>query len=456
MATEAHRRIIKLTPAGRKRTTAPRAQTPQSEAPPLIPKDSPEYLNKLIRRDLLNGAHVNHRDVFPTLTTSPSVDLELYALVGLLFRSFVNRWYKSLSDDTELINELIRVVAHVTRDLEKRLADVDVLELLLDDVPLVLDEHLSAYRKVTRELGSSFLQFDTIDSAFDHVSPHMALQDTSTSRELYLKILARNILEKLLPKEEAKSMMVNRFMNALVGDLLFRIIVDKTSQPYQIFEIISMCCQLVLDQDDMPQETPQSNYDKAHSFFSSISHFIAYTTSVNITTNTTSYRPFTSFYLPHFLNNLFMVNTFRPVLYATLKATTPIFRTERVKHMLFNLLQNKLINPLKSDTLLLKILKAARKNLFPLDEDMGPPRIEPIPDEFEVIRQTAKDNLKRVCTKYHYACYLLLATNDMELDDVLDDFLTSLEHRRINEHLVLKLMDLIVMRLFPELCDVKT
>lgn len=452
MATEAHRlsrqRIVKLTSSGKaKRPTASRPQTPHSDTP-VIPKDSKEYINRLIRRDLLSNAKINPHEVLPTLTCSPAVDLELYALIGLFFQSFVNSWYLSLSTDTEFISELITFVAHVTRDLETRVMKVNVAQLLLDDIPLLLDEHLIAYRKVTRELGTSFLQFDTIDSAFDYVCPHKALGEIP--RDVYLRILAHNVLERLLPKDESKSHLVKKFMDSLLSDLLLRIIVDKVSQPYQIFEIISLVCRVLSAEKDEP--TPlQSSFDKLQSVLISLSHFIAHMTSVNTRPDVKPQRRVVLYHLPHFLNRIFMVNTFRPVLYSTIKSLTPLFLTERVDHIINNLVQNKLVNSIRSESLVLKVLRAARNNLFPTDEGMGPPRIEPTPEEFEQIRQTAKCNMREVCMKYSWASYAFIATSDAELDDVLDDFLTSLEHERINEHLTLRVLDLLVVRCFPEI-----
>ena len=467
MATDAHRltrqRIVKLTSTGRaKKLVQSRPRTPQNETPQLS-KDSPEYLNRLVQRDLLKGASQAHcLEVLPELTGSKRVDLELYALIGLLFRNFVNRWYTSLTDDdTDFVKELIKVISQVARDLEQRVLQVDLLQLVFDDIPVVLDEHLLAYRKINRELGSSYLQFDTIDSAFDYLCPHKALGsdiDDTAARALYLKLLSKNILQILLPKEQRNSQLVTKFMNSLLGDMLLNIIVDKLSQPYQIFEIITLVCELLLSEEpqaaaDTAETTSKdSNYDILQSMMSSFSHFIAYSTSLN-TGNKNDYRPMVTLQMAHFLNDLFLVSSSRPVLYATLKSLSPILKMEKANPVLCNILQNLVIKPMRSDHLVATIIKTSRNVLFPQDDEMGPPRVEPTPQEFETIRQTTKDKLKLVCRKYQLISYALLTTNEVELDDVLDDFLTSLEHLRINENLVLRLLDLVVTRLFPELCQ---
>jgi sorting nexin-19 len=62
--------------------------------------------------------------VLPALTSSPNVDLELYALIAVIFRDFVHKWYGQITSDTAFVDEVVTVVAHVTRALEERLRKV--------------------------------------------------------------------------------------------------------------------------------------------------------------------------------------------------------------------------------------------------------------------------------------------------------------------------------------------
>ena len=62
--------------------------------------------------------------VLPALTSSANVDLELYALLAVIFRDFVQKWYGQITSDTAFVDEVVTVVAHVTRALEERLRKV--------------------------------------------------------------------------------------------------------------------------------------------------------------------------------------------------------------------------------------------------------------------------------------------------------------------------------------------
>jgi len=66
--------------------------------------------------------------VLPALTSSTAVDLELYALIAVIFRDFVHKWYAQITNDVLFVEEVITVIAHVTRALEERLRRVRSLD----------------------------------------------------------------------------------------------------------------------------------------------------------------------------------------------------------------------------------------------------------------------------------------------------------------------------------------
>jgi PXA domain len=63
-------------------------------------------------------------EVLPALTSNAHVDLELYALIAVIFRDFVHKWYLQITNDVAFVEEVIVVIAHVTRALETRLRKV--------------------------------------------------------------------------------------------------------------------------------------------------------------------------------------------------------------------------------------------------------------------------------------------------------------------------------------------
>jgi transcription termination factor NusB len=77
------------------------------------------------------------------LTSSNAVDLQLYAIISVIIKEFVQVWYTKITPDQVFVNEAIQIIAHCTRGLEQRLRKVDLEALILDEVPALLDAHLT-------------------------------------------------------------------------------------------------------------------------------------------------------------------------------------------------------------------------------------------------------------------------------------------------------------------------
>lgn len=55
------------------------------------------------------------------ITSSKTVDLELYTYLALLVRDFIHPWYRLITNDQDLTTELIKVLVLIIQKLEKRL-----------------------------------------------------------------------------------------------------------------------------------------------------------------------------------------------------------------------------------------------------------------------------------------------------------------------------------------------
>jgi hypothetical protein len=82
-------------------------------------------------------------ELLPPLTSSNEVDLQLYALLAIIIKDFVYTWYTKITPDHVFVDEVVQIVAHCTRALEQRLRKVDLEALLLDEIPLLVDAHVT-------------------------------------------------------------------------------------------------------------------------------------------------------------------------------------------------------------------------------------------------------------------------------------------------------------------------
>jgi hypothetical protein len=78
----------------------------------------------------------------PPLTSRNDVDLQLYALIAIILREFVQNWYAKITPDETFVAEIVQIIAHITRALEQRLRKVDLESLLFDELPELLDRHV--------------------------------------------------------------------------------------------------------------------------------------------------------------------------------------------------------------------------------------------------------------------------------------------------------------------------
>jgi hypothetical protein len=133
-------------PIPRPETSASRQNTRQlSSSDPL----SERATLLLIRRTLCTQLGDKGRStplpidqLLPPLTSSNEVDLQLYALISIIIREFVQAWYSKITPDQVFVEEVVKIIAHITRAVEQRLRNVDLESLLLDELPELLETHL--------------------------------------------------------------------------------------------------------------------------------------------------------------------------------------------------------------------------------------------------------------------------------------------------------------------------
>jgi len=84
-------------------------------------------------------------DLLPPLTSSNEVDLQLYAIISVIIKDFVQTWYTKITPDHEFVDEIVQIIAHCTRGLEQRLRRVDLESLLLDEIPALFHAHIESW-----------------------------------------------------------------------------------------------------------------------------------------------------------------------------------------------------------------------------------------------------------------------------------------------------------------------
>lgn len=171
-------------------------------------------------------------DVLPPLTSSNAVDLQLYGVISVIIKEFVQTWYSKITPDQVFVNEVIQIIAHCTRGLEQRLRKVDLESLLLDEIPELLESHLRSFRIAKRQATSYDSLISDPRTIYHTLHPHPALSPVPTdmipasvveqreSESAWRQLLVHGVLALLLPTEDLE----NGCLRALVAEIFAEMI----------------------------------------------------------------------------------------------------------------------------------------------------------------------------------------------------------------------------------------
>lgn len=179
------------------------------------------------------------------------MDLQLYALISIIIKDFVQSWYSKITPDHEFVDEVIHIIAHCTRGLEQRLRRIDVETLLLDEVPGLLNAHTRGQSLWALDCSSRLLTSIAYRIAHDKESlaslgvsareiyhtlePHPALspvpsesspftvEDQAANEAAWRQLLVQGVLSLLLPPEDVQ----NPCLRVLVGEILSEMIIGN-------------------------------------------------------------------------------------------------------------------------------------------------------------------------------------------------------------------------------------
>ncbi|PFH56905.1 hypothetical protein XA68_15772 [Ophiocordyceps unilateralis] len=204
----------------------------------------------LVRRTLCPGDNKKTAmtELLPPLTSRNDVDLELYALLAIVLREYVQRWYGNMTADETFVTEIVRLVAHCSRALEQRFRQVDLVGLLLDELPELLDQHVAAYRAAHDSVVRPPLVVDPHKAyhalcPFPPLEPVPSPQDPTSEAEqrdnesAYRQLLVEAVLAVLLPTEDLENPCLTALVSQMLSELVVgNLVIGKAAQPWLILE----------------------------------------------------------------------------------------------------------------------------------------------------------------------------------------------------------------------------
>ncbi|PVH96244.1 hypothetical protein DM02DRAFT_644898 [Periconia macrospinosa] len=213
-------------------------------------------------------------DVLPPLTSSNEVDLQLYAIIAVIIKEFVQTWYSKITPDHVFVNEVIQIIAHCTRGLEQRLRKVDLEALLLDEIPELVEAHFHTFRLAKQQASDPHSLVSDPRTVYHTLRPHPALSpppdesipssvvEQRENESAWRQLLVQGVLVVLLPTEDLE----NACLRSLVAEVFAEMILGngisgKACEGWLLWEGITRIAEVL--QTDHEREKG-SGLDDAH------------------------------------------------------------------------------------------------------------------------------------------------------------------------------------------------
>lgn len=177
-----------------------------------------------------------------------TLDPLILDLIALSLRAFVSPWYNggiSRDPDKDFLQAVTAVLVQVIQALEVRLAAVDWTELLLCDVPSVLEDHYRDWDLAEdKSRGPSAHNLST-EEMFHRLEPHVAISLGAGTPALphvdrvYLRTLVDHVLKLLLPPEDYRAETERAIVREVLVGVVFGTVFGKVAQPWFLHGVIA-------------------------------------------------------------------------------------------------------------------------------------------------------------------------------------------------------------------------
>ncbi|VEU19645.1 DEKNAAC100024 [Brettanomyces naardenensis] len=446
-------------------------------------KDSAEYLNQLVdyifnasdgsgsktKEDNSGSKYSGHATGERVkVPISNALDLELYALFGLLLREFVLSWYKeklNLNKDEEFIGELVYALDSLKSTWTSRIRQLDWSRILLDDLFEIVNCQMLAFDEAKRRSSSRYSRGQESNEQEELVNNFLRLNghfcmDPQVNERYYSRILMKFVVAESLPAEDLNSKVVRDFLVAILNDLVMKNIMQNLPDNFVMWDMIGAICDILNrpeEKGETDAQSPETSiYSRITSLGRSASHLVAYSTSVLGSKLSDGENDVPSFAAFRFFNNLFHIDIHYPMLYVFISKVSAILsRSSKFSHWINNVTNNLVYNAILTEKNLAKGVQFLRHLMFPNDEKfyMKPRYIPQTPLELEALRLKNKQKVSNLLHQKYPALVKMLYQDDKQFDRALDSFLEIFRYKEINKSLLWQMFDLLFANIFPEILE---
>ena len=170
-----------------------------------------------------------------TSSTYPALDAELYDLLALALRAYINPWWIKITRyDKQLLLELTRILSSVLRAIEARALAVDLSPLVYHDLPALLVQHCADYRGAAQKLGSSYAAAGSasLPALFHGQQQHVGVSVDGKIDEVYVRAAVDIVLKACLSPEDWDAEAERYLIREVIVKTLCTDIAPRITQPW--------------------------------------------------------------------------------------------------------------------------------------------------------------------------------------------------------------------------------
>lgn len=170
-----------------------------------------------------------------TASSYPALDAELYDLIALALRAYINPWWSKVTRyDKQLLVEVTRILTSVIRAIEARALAADLSPLLYLNLPTLLAQHCTDYRIAARKLGSSYAAAGSasLPALFHGLQQHVGVSIDGKADEVYVRAALDIVLKACLSPEDWDAEAERYLIREIIVKTLCVDLAPRITQPW--------------------------------------------------------------------------------------------------------------------------------------------------------------------------------------------------------------------------------
>lgn len=409
--------------------------------------------------------------LLPNSISYPKLDFQLHMFLSSIMANYVCLWYsnKLNTDNMEFLQNVYNVLCEFIRSFSLRLNNVfsghRILDRL-DEWSAIVDQHikqLAGKREilVVEEYKRSVTVARKTDETI--LCDYLAAKHVYfTQKRPYLQILVKKILQCIFNDNlngPLNTQIGSRFVDVLVADLVLVKVIDKLSEPHFILLIISkMVANMKIKLDTRDTSKPkQSIVVRVKSSISTgYRKFAVSMAEENDTYNVVNNRVF------QLLNTITGFSDRKPFLVGLITTVLLIMqKNPRISDRINRIFTKTISKHIKESKVLedesfARIVSSLRQAIFPdaiVSEEAAKKPAEKGAKSIEVA-QLAKEIYEVLNHENMYMILDYMKYDNESPQDIIDritQFLSIFNHSNCNQWLIVKLLDNLIAKMYPEL-----